>query len=485
MSVVMTAAVERGLRVAAQEVCQVFANQLAENGMLSCKPSEALALLDTLEVTTKRSAAMKKVRAAQKSSSSESKKPSVRAKPSMLLPFCGVVEDSWCKAVRFNHGLHTQCVNGPISGGDYCKTCQKSAENSASSKPTYGNIHDRAATGALEYRDPKGKLTTCYANVAKKQGLDLARAQEVAIAFGWTIPAEQLIETATKRGRPGKKGEKKVTAKKTTKAAVKKPNSMDDQIAQLVAEASAEVLGAQPDSLSAPAKKTIKVKAKKVKKAKKVDPVKEAEKLAKKQAAEAKKQAAAELKAKKAEEKLAKQAAAAAKKQAAAELKAKKAEEKLAKQAAAAAKKQAAAELKAAKEQKAAELKQKAVVTAAAAAFAAPHDQVTVDSSDDEVDVEVTTPVEESKAVEESNAVEESKELVAEDTAFELEASSDEEEEDELELIPEMKVTIGEKDYFKTPAFGLPAVLFSYPTGEPVGALDEATGEIQEIEFDD
>ena len=48
-----------------------------------------------------------------------------------------------------------------------------------------------------------------------------------------------------------------------------------------------------------------------------------------------------------------------------------------------------------------------------------------------------------------------------------------------------MKVTIGEKDYFKTPAFGLPAVLFSYPTGEPVGALDEATGEIQEIEFDD
>jgi hypothetical protein len=28
-------------------------------------------------------------------------------------------------------------------------------------------------------------------------------------------------------------------------------------------------------------------------------------------------------------------------------------------------------------------------------------------------------------------------------------------------------------------------VLFSYPTGETVGAYDEATGEIQEIEFDE
>ena len=500
MSVVITAAVERGLRVAAQEVCQVFANQLAEKGMLNCKPAEALALLDSLEVTTKRSAAMKKVRAAQKSSSSESKKSSIRDKPSMLLPFCGEVEETWCKAVRFNHGLHTQCVNGPIATGDYCKTCQKSAENSASSKPTYGDIRDRLLHLPLEYRDPKGKLTTCYANVAKKQGLDIARAQEVAAAFGWTIPAEQLIETATKRGRPAKKGDKKVTAKKTKKAVVKKSNTMDDQIAQLVAEASAEVLGAEPDSLSAPAEKTIKVKAKKVKKVKKLDPVKEAEKLAKKQAAaelkaqkaaeklakkeaaEAKKQAAAELKAQKAAEKLAKKAAAEAKKQAAAELKAQKAAEKLAKKEAAEAKKQAAAELKA---QKAAEklAKKEAAEAKKQAAATKAQEQITVDSSDDEMvapEPKVTLAVEESK---ETLAVEESKELDAEDTTFE--ADSSDEDEDELLLTPEMKVTIGDKDYFKTRAFGLPAVLFSYPTGEPVGALDEATGEIQEIEFDD
>ena len=58
---VITAAVENGLRVAAHEVCQAFAGKLAENGMLNCKESEAMALLAQLEITTKRSAAMKKV----------------------------------------------------------------------------------------------------------------------------------------------------------------------------------------------------------------------------------------------------------------------------------------------------------------------------------------------------------------------------------------------------------------------------------------
>ena len=223
---VITAAVENGLRVAAHEVCSAFAGKLADNGMLTCKIGEAMALLATLEITTKRSAAMKKVRAAQKSlDSGESKKAAIRKKPDMVLPFCGEIEGSWCQAVRFNHGLHTQCTNGPTNGGSYCKTCQKSADNSASGKPTYGTVQDRAAVGALEYRDPKGKLTTCYANVAKKMGLDLGRAQEVATAYGWTIPAEQLVEAATKRGRPASKKAAKKSAK-VAKVALKKSNSM-------------------------------------------------------------------------------------------------------------------------------------------------------------------------------------------------------------------------------------------------------------------
>ena len=485
---VITAAVENGLRVAAHEVCQAFAGKLAENGMLNCKESEAMALLAQLEITTKRSAAMKKVRASQKSADGAAKKPAILRKPDMVIPFCGVVEASWCKAVRFNHGLHTQCVNGPMGSGEYCKTCQKSADNSASSKPTYGDIRDRLAAKPLEYRDPKGKLTTCYANVAKKMGLDLTRAQEVAAAFGWEIPAEQLVETATKRGRPGKKGAKKPVAKKAKKVAVKKSDSMDDQIAQLVAEAASEVLGAQPDDLSSTkAKKTIKVKAKKVKKAKKVvDPAKEAEKLAKKQAADelkaqkaaeklAKKQAADELKAQKAAEKLAKQQAAELKKKAAAELKAQKAAEKLAKQQAAELKKKAAAEQKAeklAKKQAAAELKAQKEAAKAVETVAQ------VDSSEEEDNTEAESKTSVSAELEEE-------EITMPAISAEMDTSDDEEEEDELELTQDMKTTIGGTDYFKTPAFGLQAVLFSYPSGDTVGAYDEATGEIQEIEFDD
>ena len=495
---VITAAVENGLRVAAHDVCSAFAGKLAENGMLTCKIGEAMALLATLEITTKRSAAMKKVRAAQKSlDSGESKKAAIRKKPDMVLPFCGEIEGSWCQAVRFNHGLHTQCTNGPTNGGSYCKTCQKSADNSASGKPTYGTVQDRAAVGALEYRDPKGKLTTCYANVAKKMGLDLGRAQEVATAYGWTIPAEQLVEAATKRGRPASKKAAKKSAK-VAKVALKKSNSMDDQIAQLVAEAAAEVLTGEPveeSKSSAP----IKVKAKKPKK-KAVDPAVEAAKLAKKQAAAelkaqkaaeklAKQEAAAELKAQKAAEKLAKQQEREAKKLAAAELKAKKEAEKLAKQQEREAKKLAAAELKAKKaaeklaKQQEREAKKLAAAEKKAKKQAAAENKkavalevAEVDSSDGE---ETAEKLAESKTTE----VELEEEIIMPTTP-----TSDEEEDeegDELELNETMKVEISGVSYFKTPAFGLPAVLFAYPTGETVGAYDEATGEIQEIEFDD
>ena len=168
--------------------------------------------------------------------------------------------------------------------------------------------------------------------------------------------------------------------------------------------------------------------------------------------------AAAELKAKKAEEILVKKAATEAKKVAAAELKAKKVEEKLAKKAATEAKKVAAAELKAKKAEEKLAKKEKARVKSLEKKAKSV---TTVESSEDELEAEEVAEIVESMAV------------------------AEEEEEDELELTESMKVTIGDTNYFKTTAFGLPAVLFSYPTGETVGAYDEASGEIQEIEFDD
>jgi hypothetical protein len=139
-----------------------------------------------------------------------------------------------------------------MNGGRYCKTCQKSAANSASGKPQYGDIEDRLIGALLEYRDPKGKLTTCYANVAKKLKLDLGRAQEVAQSFGWEIPQDQLEVKVKKNGRPASKNPKKKGGKKGRPAKVKSTEqlSMDDQIAKLVAEAADDVLSVASSSES-------------------------------------------------------------------------------------------------------------------------------------------------------------------------------------------------------------------------------------------
>jgi hypothetical protein len=242
--IVMSAAVERGLR----ESCVAFAQgviiELSEKNGLSIGLSEAMDLINwgDVSVVSKRSAAMTKVRVSSKSLSS--------SKPSMTIPFCGVVVEGWCQGIRLNHGLHTQCMNGKLDGSDYCKTCVKTAENSASNKPTYGDIRDRLEGNLLEYRDPTGRMTTCFANVAQKRNLDIEQAQAAAKSFGWEIPEDQLVVKVTKRGRPST-GKKKV--KKVVKSS--EESTMEDQISKLVAEAANDVL-----SESTSIKKVVRVK---------------------------------------------------------------------------------------------------------------------------------------------------------------------------------------------------------------------------------
>ncbi len=518
LQVIMSAAVENGIRNASVDFAIGVINQLSKEGALSCSVDEAIRMFDFdgVKVASRRSAAMKKVRASQKSSGKPAA-ATVRTKPEMVLPFCGVVEPSWCMGVRFNHGLHTQCTNGPMNGGRYCKTCQKSAANSASGKPQYGDIEDRLTGALLEYRDPKGKLTTCYANVAKKLKLDLGRAQEVAQAFGWEIPQDQLEVIKKKTGRPASNKPKKKAGKKGRPAKVKAPEqlSMDDQIAKLVAEAADDVLSVASSNES---KKVVRIKkAKKAKKPKKTAEEKEAEKLAK---AEAKAQAKAEKDAAKAKEKAEKDAAKAlAKAQAKAEKDAAKATEKAEKEAAKAlakAKKDAA---KAKKEQekllKAQALQQK--ITDATAEYntlaqelsdetpaptklgelkkaiaglkrakreAAKAVKATKSTVAEETKVQPELTVEAVETLQKS-IVEEDE--VEESPAFPANEEEDEVEEDEEEITLDdstPKVEIEGTEYYKTKAYGLPAVLFSME-GECIGAYDETTGEIQELAFED
>ena len=67
------------------------------------------------------------------------------------------------------------------------------------------------------------------------------------------------------------------------------------------------------------------------------------------------------------------------------------------------------------------------------------------------------------------------------------EDSDEEVEEDEEEITLDEstpKVEIDGTEYYKTKAYGLPAVLFTME-GECIGAYDETTGEIQELAFED
>ena len=474
LQIVMSAAVENGMRLASVEFARQVINQLHSEGVLTCDIETASRLFDfdSVSIASKRSVAMKKVRAGQKSSGKASS-VAIRSKPEMTLPFCGTVESSWCQGIRFNKGLHTQCTNGPLTDCKYCKTCQKSALNSASSKPQYGDISDRLTGALLEYRDPKGKLTTCYANVAKKEGWDVARAQEVATAYGWTIPEDQLTVKVKKTGRPASTKPKKKVGKKGRPAKVKTSEemTMDDQIAKLVAEAADDVLSVTSESST---KKVVRVKkVKKAKKAKKTDEQKaqeaeakkaeaEAKKLLKAQEAEAKKlakKAEAEakkvLKAKEAEEKkLAKKAEAEAKKL----LKAKEAEEKkLAKKAEAEAKKLAKkAEAEAKKLAKKAEAEAKKLLKAKAVE----------DEKKADLKPELTM-----------EAVEQLQATIAEE--------DDEEEEEDIVLDASTpKKEIDGTEYYVTKAYGFPAVLFDQE-GECIGVYDETTGDIQELSFEE
>ena len=506
LQVIMSAAVENGIRNASVDFAVAVINQLANEGALTCSVEEAIRMFDFegVKVASRRSAAMKKVRASQKSSG----KPAaamVRSKPEMVLPFCGVVESSWCMGVRFNHGLHTQCTNGPMNGCRYCKTCQKSAANSASGKPQYGDIEDRLTGALLEYRDPKGTLTTCYANVAKKLKLDLGRAQEVAQAFGWEIPQDQLEVKVKKNGRPASKNPKKKGGKKGRPAKVKSTEqlSMDDQIAKLVAEAADDVLSVASSSESA--KKVVRVK--KAKKPKKTEEQKEAEKLAKAQAkAEkdaAKAKAKAEKDAAKAKAKAEKEAAKAKAKAEKDAAKAKKDQEKLLKAQALQQKitdataeynalaqelsdetpaptklgelKKAIAGLKRAKREAAKEAKKQLALSQHSdhndladqiAEFSAAKPAV-VEEKKDEIQPELTV-----------EAVETLQKSIAEE-------SDEEDEEDEITLDESTpKVEIDGTEYYKTKAYGLPAVLFDME-GECIGAYDETTCEIQELAFEE
>ena len=505
----MTAAVERGMRSASVEFALDVIGQLSSEGVLKCSLEDAIKMFDfdSVAVVSSRSKASKKRESGKSKSVKKASKPKITAKPTLILPFCGEIQGDWCKGVKLNHGLHTQCTNGASGEDTYCKTCRKHADNSATGKPPYGDIADRAKF-TVDYRDPKGKLTMPYANVVETLGISMEAANAAATTLGWTIPAEQLVKRVSKRGRPTKSAavsdsdSDEDTPKKKrgrpSKAKVAAP-TQEDQIAQLVAEAYAE-------TTTKPVVK--KVKKLKIKKPKLTTEQKEQAKIAKKEAADKlkaeKKEAADKLKA---EKKEAADKLKAEKKEAADKLKAEKKalalaakEEKLvAKVLEKEAKEAAAAKVKA--EKKAIALKAKQEKAAlkkaerdaaklrkkeAAAKLKAEKAETSEDSSPE--DTIVFPELEEEKIAADSSDDEEEKVaeleeevILEEEEIANLEIDSSDDEEAETELTETM--TVGGVEYFFSGMDGQ-TILFS-KNGEPVGIYDAETDTVQECEFDE
>ena len=510
ISTTMTAAVERGMRVASVEFALDVIGQLSSEGVLTCSLEEAVKMFDfdSVKVVSSRSKASKKRESGKSKSAKKASKSKITAKPTLILPFCGEIQGDWCKGVKLNHGLHTQCTMGPSGEDTYCKTCRKHADNSATGKPPYGDIADRAKYN-VDYRDPKGKLTLPYANVVETLGINMEAATAAAATLGWTIPAEQLVKRVSKRGRPAKSAAVSDSESDTEQTPKKKrgrpskpkvaPPTQEDQIAQLVAEAYAET---KPKPV---VKKTKKVKKLKVKKPKLTTEQKEQAKIAKKEAAAKlkaeKKEAADKLKA---EKKEAADKLKAEKKEAADKLKEEKKalalaakEEKKAlalaakeeKKALALAAKEAVLVAKAlekeAKEAAAAEVKaeKKALALKArqekAAAKKAERDAAKLRKKEAAAKLAV-------EKAEETVVVEELEEevILEEAEIADLEVdSSDDEEEPAAERELSETMTVGGVEYFFSDYDGQ-IVLFS-KAGEPVGVYDVETDTVQECEFDE
>ena len=496
LSIVMKAAAERGLIESHSTFVKDCLTHLSEEGILNCSLEKVLGMFDfeSVSLTSKRSVAAK----AKKTLSRVAKPKLARtAKPTSLIPFCGEIVEDWCQAVRFNHGLHTQCTNGPLSDGDFCKTCSKQAECSSTDKPPYGDIRERVKFGVL-YRDPKGKQTVPFANVAKKMKLDIDVAKETATTMGWTIPEEQLVLRVVSRGRPKtaavsdseSEGDSTKKRGRPKKIKVKAIQTQDDLIAKLVAEASNELLtdqsGNESDSSTAStastqskaelkAEKKAAKAAAKVAKAKVKAELKEAEKLAKAEAKEAAKLAKAESKEaeklakaeSKEAEKLAKAAAKEAEKLAKAEA---KEAEKVAKAEAKEAVKLAKAEAKEAEKLAKAEAKEAEKVAKAEAKEA---EKLAKSEAKEVVKLAISEKI-----------AAENAEPELETASIESEAdSSDDEEEAEL-ILPIIEVDGINYRYDEHGEYASIKHLVLTEDGEPYGTYDKENNEITQCEFE-
>jgi len=103
----MTAAVERGMRVASVEFARDVLAQLSKEGVLTCSLEQALGLFDfdSVSIVSSRSKASKKRESKKSQGGGEKKssKPKITPKPTVLLPFREIQP-------RTSHPVHSRAM---------------------------------------------------------------------------------------------------------------------------------------------------------------------------------------------------------------------------------------------------------------------------------------------------------------------------------------------------------------------------------------
>ena len=213
----------------------------------------------------------------------KSEKAAKREIPSMPLPFTGTIREDWCRAVKQNHGLYTQCCSAPGETG-LCKGCTKQASKNANGEPDCGLMARRVLQGD-DYRDSKGRGPVHFTKVMKKQKLTEEQVLAEAGKFGFEIDASHFaVPSIQKRGRPKKAttsdtdsdasstGDKKSRGRpKKAAKVVEVKNETEDLFATLMQQAQAASPRAKADDESSEVSDVseVSVKNEKIKTAKK------------------------------------------------------------------------------------------------------------------------------------------------------------------------------------------------------------------------
>jgi len=137
-------------------------------------------------------------------------------KPTIPLPWTGIIKQDWCYGLRPLHGLFSQCTNTPAAKdghgelfGKLCSTCLKQCEQNDHHKPNAGLVTERHLEN---FTSPAGKKPVPYSKVLEKLHITQQQAIDEANKHGIVIPEEAFLVTPTKRGRPA------ATTTKTDKA---------------------------------------------------------------------------------------------------------------------------------------------------------------------------------------------------------------------------------------------------------------------------